>query len=283
MRSKKLERCLLPEDFDATEKVAEANRKAREALQESRRAVGAAHQARREAREALDRDAQADLEAHRTGKPLPKATVPELERKADVAERAARLAQQEAAAAIDHLHELVDQDRTALIAAQTVKVSGAYDAATEAIDALSQAMLAMRDEGRRLTGLHRGDREIGHSAVVDASSGVEPALAELRQIAGKLRADATPLTTRILELVGEGASWAHVADQLGVSKIDAQACISRNWLVQTGRLRWLDHEGVPLSERGKLEQVVGVRLVPGEPYETPVGRRRRERRERQAA
>lgn len=280
---RQLERQVLPEGFDATEEVAKANRAAVEAIEEARRAVGAAHTARHEADRAPEADAAAELEAYQAGKSLPKAKAPALEAKAEQAERVSRLAQQNAAHAVDVLHVAINNDRDALIARQEAKVNEAHDRAAAQLDGAKESLVALRREAGRLSGLHERKRELDHHASRRSGEFAAVALADARQALTTMRDSATPWTTRVLEAIGEGSTWEAACDKLGVGKLDDRACAARNFLIDQRRLEQLDAEGEPLRGHDPLVPRLAraVTLVPSTPPERRIDRIRRERREQQ--
>jgi hypothetical protein len=243
--------------------------------QEARKAVEAAEAA-------PDADAQADLEAKRAGRKLPKPTLPDLERERDAAQRLVAVATQEAIAARDQRDAAIAAHRDELIAALGGRVA---DTATEAVDVLDRLPAlfeTLRVERSVLAALHRADRR--WQTKLPGGGDVASLLAQLKTAVEAQARDTAPLRKRILAAVGDGpTTWDAVAEQLGVNKLDSDACTARTWLVEDGELAWVDQHGRPTAAAGQATPVFGRMLVKSTPEETPTQRARRERRERTAA
>lgn len=283
---KQLERQLLPDELVGVvpKPVREAHDAAKAAIEESRRAVGEAHQARQEAERAPEDDAAAELAAFRDGKTtLPKPKAPALKEKADQAERRARLSQQMAAEAVQALHASRRAHHDELVAVLDERLATARESARAAADTAEEQFMALARAALFLGRVHARAEELDRRGLPSGGRDLPHLFASLRGVGEDMARRALPMRNRVLEAVGDGATWDEVCAKLGVKPLDDEAHAVRTFLVREGRLEWLDAEGVPLRGRDPRNPGVGHKLVPSTPPERPVDRIKRERREREAA
>jgi hypothetical protein len=135
------------------------------------------------------------------------------------------------------------------------------DTAAEAFDGIDRLPVlfdTLRVESAALAALHRGDRSWQRGTTTVGGVDVASLLAQLKTAVEVQTRDTTPLSARILAAVGDGpTSWDHVVGQLGVDKLDTDACAVRGFLVEDGLLAWVDHDGRPTAAAGQATPVSG--------------------------
>lgn len=295
---------LLPEHLSdaAPAPVTDAGRRLNQALER----LDEAGNALNTAKVALDLVEQEDAEAARravTGDKSPPASL-RLKREGELeaAQRREKAAYDLAREAADEYSRAVNGHCRELIDAQMPRVGDAADEAIQELEQVAEKVQALALEAGILHSLHNPStgvseqsrlrlRSMGRRLPIESPSfdplatnaieHVEVIRAEIERLSG----DATPLSERILAIIGDKPTkWDDVAAALGVNPVDGEACAMRAFLLDKGDLAWCDRDGDSLPPTNpRFGVVVRDRYLRRQARPlTSVGQARAERRAREA-
>jgi len=298
---------VFPTHLTSSDAVTTASHRLAAAIEATGETARAVREADAAVAAAPDEDKAAMRKAVETGKPNPALTKPvreEEERAAIWRDKETREFAREAAL---KFHAALLEDREQLVHEQAPRIDQAREDAAESLGTTAEKFARLAAEAGVTHGLSTIDATPRESAADERSRllgrtpapqvarfdplrikvddlTVEQHLDALRRAVDLFAERATPLSHRILAVVGEGRTrWQSVAESLGVRPVEMEACRIRDLLLADGELVWVDGDGTPIPANTGLNARPTAYLQRGEPKPSAREARRQKAARRKVA